>query len=99
MVILPSYLIFLLRIDRQKDAIAEGSLEPFDRAILIAATARASADTNGADHLAVNNNGNTARVREESELHQLSGLSARIIAQLRRADGRRLARLQRRLGL
>jgi len=76
MVILPSYLIFLLRIDRQKDAIAEGSLEPFDRAILIAATTRASADTDGANHLAVNNNGNTAGVREESELHQLPGLSA-----------------------
>jgi hypothetical protein len=75
-------LVFLLRIHRQKDAITECGLKPFNRAILIPATARAAADTDGADHLAVNDDGNTARVCKESELHQLPWLSARIISQL-----------------
>src|SRR5436305_911265 len=64
-------LVFLLRIHRQKDAIAECGLKPFNRAILIPATARAAADTDGADHLAVNDDGNTARIRKKAELDLL----------------------------
>src|SRR6267142_3056071 len=93
-----SSLPLLLRIDRQKDAIAEGGFEALDGAILVA-PAGAAPDADGADHLTVHNDGNSARVGEESELHQLPRLSTRIVPQLGRADRSRLARLQRRLRL
>src|SRR5207249_9552359 len=79
-------LVFLLRIDRQKDAIAEGGFQPLNGAILVAARTGAAANADGADHLAVDNDGKTAGVREESELHQLPRLSAGVVAQLCRAD-------------
>src|SRR5437870_5012352 len=91
--------VLLLGIGRQKDAITEGSLEALDGAILVTSPAGAAADADRADHLAVDDNGKPARYREEAELHQLPRLSARIVAQLGRADRGRLARLQRRLRL
>jgi len=53
-------ILFLLRINRQKGAIAEGSFETFDRAVLVAASACAATDADGTDHFAVDHDGNAA---------------------------------------
>ena len=69
-------------IDGQQHAIGEDCFKAFDRAVLITASSGAAADTDGADHLAVDDDGKAAGIGEESELHQLPGIAARIIAQL-----------------
>src|SRR5437868_11263857 len=84
----------LLWVGGQKHAIAEYSFKAFDRAVLVTSGSGAAADSDGADHLAVDDDGKAAGIGEESELHQLPGIAARIIAQLRVADRSRLARLQ-----
>ena len=47
--------------------LAEGRLQPLDRAILIPAT-RAAAHADGADHLPVDNDRDAARVGEEIKI-------------------------------
>src|SRR5262249_15434832 len=91
---IPKYLVLLRRIDRQKDAVPKRAFKAFDGAILIATGARAAADADGADHLAVDYDRNPAGACEESELNQLARIAARIVSQLRVADRGRLPRLQ-----
>src|SRR5262249_409591 len=62
-------------------------------AVLVSATASPAADTDCADHLTVHHNGNPARIRKKSELHQLPRLSVGIVCESRRADRRGLTRL------
>ena len=79
--IVVSDLVFLLRIDGQKDVIAKCCFEPLDGAVLVATIAGTTSNTDGADHFAVDNNGKTARVGKKSKLHQLPRLAARIVAE------------------
>src|SRR5215471_20568067 len=74
--------------------IAEYRLKAFDRAVLVTATSGATADTDGADHFAIDDYGKTAGIGEETELHQLPRVTAWIVAQLRITDRSWLARLQ-----
>ncbi len=94
------YLVIRLwRIHGQKDAVAKGSFETFDGAILVATASGAAAHADRADHLTVNNDGDSSGVGKETELHQLTWSSARIVAQLSVGDRGRPPRLQRRLRL
>src|SRR6266436_71655 len=86
------------RIDRQRDVLAECRLQTLDGAILIAA-ARAAADSDGADHLPVDNDREAARVREQIKICGLPRNAVRIILELRGRNGCGLPRLQRGLRL
>src|SRR5215472_13985688 len=78
--------------------LAEGRFESFDGALLVAA-ARATANTDGADHLPVHYDRNAARVREETEETDLPRNALGIVLELHAADRRGLPRLQRGLRL
>src|SRR5687768_345389 len=84
------------RIGGQENAIAESRLEALDGAVLVSA-AGAAAHADGADHLAVDDDGNSARDGEEAVLDDGAVQAARIVAQLRRPDGRRLTQPEGRL--
>src|SRR5215472_365577 len=85
-------------IHRQSDVITESCLQPLDSASLIAAS-RAAANADGTNHLAINHDRNAARICEEVEESDLSRSAIRIVLELHRPDGSRLARLERRLRL
>src|SRR6185437_2454245 len=89
-------------IDRQCHVRAENRLESLDGASFIAtagASAGQSADANGTDQLSINYDRQASGVGEESVLGNLPRKAARIVLQLRCADGGGLARFQRRLSL
>src|SRR6266404_3405783 len=55
----------LFWVDGQQHAIAEDCLKAFERAVLVTASSGAAADTDGADHLAVDDDGQAAGIGEE----------------------------------
>src|SRR5204862_8065443 len=71
---------------------------PFDCAVLVTTTAGAAADADHAYHLAIHDDGEAARVREEVVLRNGARLTCGVVPPLCVVDGRRHARLQRRLG-
>src|SRR5580658_9013472 len=77
-------------INRQRNVVAKGGLQAFNRAILVAA-ARASTHPDGADHLTVHDDWDAAPVREGIEEHRLTCCTSRVVLQLRIHDGSRLA--------
>src|SRR5689334_7733530 len=77
---------------------AECGLESFDGTSLVV-TAGSAAGSDGANDVAVNDDGNSAGDGSQPELHPLSSQSAGIVLQLSQNDRGRAACSQRRLGL
>ena|ERR1700676_2138179 len=82
------------RVNWQRGVVAEGRFQTFDGTAFVT-TIRDTGDAYSADHLTIDNNRDSARDCEQIKEYGVTRQAARIVLELRGADGGGLAQLQR----